>query len=148
MRPTLRTPSARHRASAPPRSCRSARSRTPKIEFIWDTAVEDALDPGKGKVTAVRLKNLKTGAQWETPVDGLFVAVGHQPNTAIFKGKIDLHPNEYVKLAPGTTQTSVRGHRLTPARGPGRPPTVRSEGSPGSTGDCPQGSRLRPSRGS
>jgi len=83
--------------------------KNPKIEFIWDTGVEDVLDPAKGKVTAVRLKNLKTGAQWETPVDGLFVAIGHQPNTAIFKGKIDLHPNEYVKVTPGTTQTSVPG---------------------------------------
>ena len=83
--------------------------KNPKIEFVWDTAVEEVLDPAKGKVTAVRLKNLKTGAQWETPVDGLFVAIGHQPNTAIFKGKIDLHPNEYVKVTPGTTQTSVPG---------------------------------------
>jgi len=83
--------------------------KNPKIEFVWDTAVEDVLDPAKGKVTAVRLKNLKTGAQWETPVDGLFVAIGHQPNTAIFKGKIDLHPNEYVKVTPGTTQTSMPG---------------------------------------
>jgi len=83
--------------------------KNPKIEFIWDTGVEDVLDPAKSKVTAVRLKNLKTGAQWETPVDGLFVAIGHQPNTAIFKGKIDLHPNEYVKVTPGTTQTSVPG---------------------------------------
>jgi thioredoxin reductase (NADPH) len=83
--------------------------KNPKIEFIWDTGVEDVLDPAKGKVTAVRLKNLKTGAQWESPVDGLFVAIGHQPNTAIFKGKIDLHPNEYVKVTPGTTQTSVPG---------------------------------------
>ena len=83
--------------------------KNPKIEFIWDTGVEDVLDPARGKVTAVRLKNLKTGAQWEVPVDGLFVAIGHQPNTAIFKGKIDLHPNEYVKVAPGTTQTSVPG---------------------------------------
>jgi len=83
--------------------------KNPKIEFIWDTGVEDVLDPAKGKVTAVRLKNLKTGAQWESPVDGLFVAIGHQPNTAIFKGKIELHPNEYVKVTPGTTQTSVPG---------------------------------------
>jgi thioredoxin reductase (NADPH) len=83
--------------------------KNPKIEFIWDTGVEDVLDPAKGKVTAVRLKNLKTGAQWESPVDGLFVAIGHQPNTGIFKGKIDLHPNEYVKVTPGTTQTSVPG---------------------------------------
>jgi thioredoxin reductase (NADPH) len=83
--------------------------KNPKIEFIWDTAVEDVLDPSKGKVTAVRLKNLKSGAVWETPVDGLFVAIGHQPNTAIFKEQIELHPNEYVKVKPGTTQTSVPG---------------------------------------
>jgi len=83
--------------------------KNPKIEFIWDTTVEDVLDAGKGKVTSVRLKNLKTGAVWETPVDGLFVAIGHQPNTAVFKGQIELHPNEYVKVKPGTTQTSVPG---------------------------------------
>ncbi len=83
--------------------------KNPKIEFIWDTGVEDVLDPAKGKVTAVRLKNLKTGAQSEVPVDGLFVAIGHRPNTAVFKGQIDLHPNEYIKVEPGTTQTSVPG---------------------------------------
>jgi thioredoxin reductase (NADPH) len=83
--------------------------KNPKIEFIWDTAVDEVLDPAKGKVTAVRLKNLKSGAVWETPVDGLFVAIGHQPNTAIFKGQIELHPNEYAKVKPGTTQTTVPG---------------------------------------
>jgi len=71
--------------------------------------VDDVLDPAQNKVTAVRLRNLKTGAQWETAVDGLFVAIGHQPNTGLFKGQIDLHPNEYIKMAPGTTQTSVPG---------------------------------------
>jgi thioredoxin reductase (NADPH) len=83
--------------------------KNPKISFIWDTVVDDVLDLAQGKVTAVRLKNVKTGATWEAQVDGLFVAIGHQPNTAIFKGQIDLHPNEYVKVAPGTTQTSVPG---------------------------------------
>jgi thioredoxin reductase (NADPH) len=83
--------------------------KNPKISFIWDTAVEDVLDPAAGKVTAVRLRNLKTGAQWETPVDGLFVAIGHQPNTAVFKGQLELHPNEYVTVVAGTTQTSVPG---------------------------------------
>jgi len=83
--------------------------KNPKISFIWDSTVEDVLDSSKGKVTSVRLRNLKTGAQWETPVDGLFVAIGHQPNTGIFKGQIELHPNEYVKVVPGTTQTSVPG---------------------------------------
>ncbi len=83
--------------------------KNPKIEFIWDTGVDDVLDPAKGKVTAVRLKNLKTGAQSEMPVDGLFIAIGHLPNTALFKGQIDLHPNEYIKVTPGTTETSVPG---------------------------------------
>ncbi len=83
--------------------------KNPKISFLWDTVVEDVRDPALGKVTGVRLRNLKTGAQWETQVDGLFVAIGHQPNTALFKGQIELHPNEYVKVAPGTTQTSVPG---------------------------------------
>jgi len=83
--------------------------KNPKIEFIWDSVVDDVLDPAKNKVTSVRLRNLKTGAVWETPVDGLFVAIGHQPNTAVFKGQLELHPNEYVKITPGTTQTSVPG---------------------------------------
>jgi thioredoxin reductase (NADPH) len=83
--------------------------KNPKISFVWDSVVEDVKDPALGKVTAVRLKNLKTGAQWETPVDGLFVAIGHLPNTGIFKGQIDLLPNEYIKVKAGTTQTSVPG---------------------------------------
>ncbi|HEX9125863.1 MAG TPA: thioredoxin-disulfide reductase [Methylomirabilota bacterium] len=83
--------------------------KNPKIEFIWDTGVEDVLDPAKGKVTSVLLKNLKTGAQSEMPVDGLFIAIGHLPNTALFKGQIDLHSNEYIKVTPGTTETSVPG---------------------------------------
>jgi len=83
--------------------------KNPKISFIWDSAVDEVLDPAQGKVTAVRLRNLKTGAQWETAVDGLFVAIGHQPNTGLFKGQIDLHPNEYIKVVPGTTETSVPG---------------------------------------
>src|SRR5712692_7479707 len=80
-----------------------------KINFLWNTVVEDVLDPDKGKVTTVRLQNIKTGARSEPAVDGLFVAIGHQPNTALFKGQLDLHPNEYLKVTPGTTQTSVPG---------------------------------------
>ena len=83
--------------------------KNPKIKFIWDATVDDVLDPAEGKVTAVRLRNLKTGAVWETPVDGLFVAIGHQPNTALFTGQIALHPNKYIKVKPGTTGTSVPG---------------------------------------
>jgi thioredoxin reductase (NADPH) len=80
-----------------------------KISFVWDSVVEDVLDPAAGKVKSVRLRNLKTGARWETEVDGLFVAIGHQPNTALVKGQLELHPNEYVKVMPGTARTSVAG---------------------------------------
>jgi thioredoxin reductase (NADPH) len=83
--------------------------KNPKISFTLDTVVEDVLDPSAGKVTGVRLRNLKTGAQWETPVDGLFVAIGHEPNTGIFRGQIALHDNNYIKVEPGTTRTSVEG---------------------------------------
>jgi thioredoxin reductase (NADPH) len=83
--------------------------QNPKIEFIWNTAVDDILDDQGGKVTAVRLKNLKTGALDERPVDGLFIAIGHRPNTEIFRGQIELLPNDYVKVVPGTTQTSLPG---------------------------------------
>jgi thioredoxin reductase (NADPH) len=83
--------------------------KNPKISFIWDTKLEDVLGSGAGKVTGVRLRNLRTGAQWETEVDGLFIAIGHQPNTSLFKGQIELLPNEYIKVVPGTTQTSVPG---------------------------------------
>jgi thioredoxin reductase (NADPH) len=81
----------------------------PKIEFVWDSVVEDVLDPAQGKVTGVRLRNLKTGARWDARVDGLFVAIGHEPNTAILRGQVALHPNQYVKVEPGTTRTSVPG---------------------------------------
>ena len=83
--------------------------KNPKIAFIWDTVVEDVLDPAAGKVSAVRLRNLKTGARWEAEVDGLFIAIGHRPNTELFKGQLELHPNEHLKVVPGTTQTSVPG---------------------------------------
>ena len=83
--------------------------KNPKIEFVWDTAVEEVLDPAQGKVTGVRLRNLKTGARWESQIDGLFIAIGHEPNTALFQGQIELHPNGYIKVEPGTTRTSVAG---------------------------------------
>ena len=83
--------------------------KNPKIEFAWNAAVDEILDVSKGMVTGVRLRNVKTGEVAERPVDGLFIAIGHQPNTQIFKGQIELLPNGYIKVAPGTTQTSVPG---------------------------------------
>jgi thioredoxin reductase (NADPH) len=83
--------------------------KNPKVEFVWDSTVEDIADPAKGKVTSVLLRNVKTGTRSERPVDGLFVAIGHQPNTEIFRGQVELLPNEYIKVVPGTTRTSVPG---------------------------------------
>ena len=80
-----------------------------KIGFIWDSVVEDIRDPAQGKVTTVLLRNLKSGARSERPVDGLFVAIGHRPNTQIFHGQIEMHANGYIKVVPGTTETSVPG---------------------------------------
>jgi thioredoxin reductase (NADPH) len=81
----------------------------PKIAFVWNSVVEQIFDPTLGKVTAVLLRDLVTGRLTERPVDGLFIAIGHEPNTGIFRGHIDLLPNGYVKVLPGTTETSVPG---------------------------------------
>jgi thioredoxin reductase (NADPH) len=83
--------------------------KNPKIEFVWDATVEDIMDPTQGKVTAVRLRHLNTGRVAERKVDGLFIAIGHEPNTGIFRGQVELLPNGYVKVEPGTTRTSVPG---------------------------------------
>jgi thioredoxin reductase (NADPH) len=83
--------------------------KNPKIAFLWDSVIERIADPTQGKVTAVQLRNVKTSATSERPVDGLFVAIGHQPNTALFRGQLELLPNDYLKVVPGTTQTSVPG---------------------------------------
>ena len=81
----------------------------PKIAFLWNTAVDDVLNVAEGKVTAVRLRDLTTGRTSERTVDGLFIAIGHEPNTAVFAGQLDLLPNGYIKVVHGTTQTSVPG---------------------------------------
>jgi thioredoxin reductase (NADPH) len=80
----------------------------PKIGFLWDTIPEEILDVGQQKVTAARLRNLKTGAITEQPVDGIFVAIGHTPNTAIFRGLVEMNAVGYIKTHDGT-KTSVPG---------------------------------------
>jgi thioredoxin reductase (NADPH) len=83
--------------------------RNPKIKFIWDSAVTEVHDVKEGKVTALTVKNLKTGVESKLPFDGLFIAIGHQPNTDIFKGQLELDENEYIVTKPGTTQTNIPG---------------------------------------
>jgi thioredoxin reductase (NADPH) len=81
----------------------------PKISFVWNSVVRDILDPATGKVTSVVLEDVTTGARSEHRVDGLFVAIGHEPNTGVFRGQIDLLPSGYIWVEPGTTRTSVPG---------------------------------------
>ena len=68
----------------------------PKIKPVWDSAVTEVLDVKQDKVTAVRLKNLKTNAQSVLPCAGVFVAIGHVPNTRLFRGVLDLDENGYI----------------------------------------------------
>src|ERR1039458_1917313 len=80
----------------------------PKIKPIWDSAVTEVLDVKQDKVTGVRLKNLKTGAESFLPCAGVFIAIGHGPNTEIFKGQIELGENGYIVPKKGT-MTNVPG---------------------------------------
>ncbi len=78
-----------------------------KLEIIWDTVFEDAV--GQDYVTGARIKNVKTSAVKELEVAGIFYAIGHTPNTSVFKGQIDLDGKGYITLKPGTQETSVEG---------------------------------------
>jgi thioredoxin reductase (NADPH) len=80
----------------------------PKIEFAWNSEVEDILDVNKGVVTAIVLRDRISGARTELPVEGIFVAIGHTPNTGLFKGQLELDKNGYIVTHDGT-RTSVAG---------------------------------------
>ena len=80
----------------------------PKIKPVWDSVVTEVLDVKQDKVTGVRLKNLKTGAESTLDCAGVFVAIGHVPNTQLFKGVIDLDENGYVIPVRGS-ETKVPG---------------------------------------
>ncbi len=80
-----------------------------KIRFIWDSAITKVHDVSAGKVTGVTATNLITGAEQFVPTDGLFIAIGHQPNTGLFAGQVETDVNGYILTKPGTTDTSVPG---------------------------------------
>jgi thioredoxin reductase (NADPH) len=81
----------------------------PKIEFVWDTVVTDVI--GDGKVEGIRVRNVKTGTESELDVTGLFVAIGHAPNTGLFKGQLEMEDTGYLVtgLRAGQTSTNVDG---------------------------------------
>ena len=79
----------------------------PKIEVLWNTETEEIL--GDEEVKGVRVYNNQTKESRELAISGFFVAIGHQPNTDIFKGFIDMDENGYIKTIPGSTKTNVEG---------------------------------------
>src|SRR6266516_4578419 len=83
--------------------------RNEKIEFIWDTAVEEILGTLQDGVTSVRLRNLETGGRRVFPCAGVFVAIGHKPNTDLFKGQLDMDEVGYLKTSGHSTATNIPG---------------------------------------
>ena len=84
--------------------------KNPKVETVWDSVVEEVLGESDPlAVTGVRIRNVKTGAVRDIPCQGLFIAIGHDPATAIFKGKIDMDAEGYIVTAPDSTATNIPG---------------------------------------
>ncbi len=81
--------------------------KNPKIEFLWDSVIVDVL--GDTKVSGVRIRHTTSEETFELPVSGLFVAIGHEPNSALLKGQVELQENGYVRTIGKTTKTSVDG---------------------------------------
>ena len=87
-------------------------AKNPKIAFVWDSVVDEVVgvtENGHKKLTGLKLKNVKTGAVTDFPAHGLFMAIGHQPNTSLFKGKIDMDDVGYIKTKPHSTETNIPG---------------------------------------
>ncbi len=81
---------------------------TPNIEMLWNHVPAEVLGDNTG-VTGLRVQDVKSGETRELKVTGFFVAIGHQPNTHLFEGQLELHGTGYVKTVPGSTRTSVEG---------------------------------------
>ena len=79
----------------------------PKIEFLWNHRVTEYL--GDSKITGVRVENTVDGSQSELALDGIFLAIGHEPNTALYTGQLDMKDNGYLVTVPGRTATNVPG---------------------------------------
>ncbi len=84
--------------------------KTPNVKVIWDSTVEEFLGTDNPpSLTGLKLKNVKTGAISELKVDGAFVAIGHEPNTQLFTGQLDMDADRYLKTTPGSTKTNIAG---------------------------------------
>jgi thioredoxin reductase (NADPH) len=83
--------------------------KNPKIEVLWNQNVTDVFDVSKGKVTSLELTNTKTGEKQVVPADGLFLAIGHKPNTELFQGVLTMDDKGYIQTVPGKTATNLPG---------------------------------------
>jgi thioredoxin reductase (NADPH) len=83
--------------------------KNPQIAFIWDSVIDEIFGEQKTGVNGVRLKQIKTGATADVAIDGVFMAIGHQPNTTIFQGQLDMDELGYLKVRPGSTSTNIAG---------------------------------------
>ena len=83
--------------------------KNPKIDFIWDCAIGEIYGDQKNGVSGVKLTNLKSGANSDFKTDAVFVAIGHQPNTQLFKGQLDMDEIGYLRVKPGSTYTNIPG---------------------------------------
>jgi thioredoxin reductase (NADPH) len=83
--------------------------KNPKIKVAYNSEIDEILDVSKGEVSGVRLRNGKTGDKSVLDVTGVFIAIGHTPNSELFKDWLELHDNGYIKTKPGTTQTTIPG---------------------------------------
>ena len=83
--------------------------KNPKIEMLWNTAVTDVFDVKANKVNGLELQDTKTGAKRKVPADGLFLAIGHQPNTELFRGVLKMDDKGYIQTVPGKAATNVPG---------------------------------------
>jgi thioredoxin reductase (NADPH) len=81
----------------------------PKVHFEWNSIVTEILGTRDGGVTGVKLQDTGSGEEREFPTDGVFMAIGHRPNTEIFAGKLEMDEVGYIQTEPGTTRTSVEG---------------------------------------
>jgi thioredoxin reductase (NADPH) len=83
--------------------------KNPKIDFLWDTVIERILGNAETKVTGALVRDLHNGQTREVAAGGIFMAIGHEPNTAPFRGQLEMDATGYIVTAPHTTHTSVRG---------------------------------------
>ncbi len=86
--------------------------KNPKIKFMLNTVIDEILgidENGRKMVTSARLKNTKDGSAEVVPVDGIFMAIGHKPNTELFKGQLDMDETGYLIVKPGSTYTNIEG---------------------------------------